>query len=153
MSQHTELDTTAIVARYLAVWNEPDAAARRAAIPALWVPDGTEFVHEVQFRGYAELEARVDRAHQAFVASGKYTVAGAGDATVHGDIVDLHRSAGHARRGGRLGQPGLPAARRRRAHQGGLPADDKAAACLARGDGPGPAQPGKGQGRPQVRLA
>jgi len=87
MSQHTDLDATAIVARYLAVWNELDAEARRTAIPALWVPDGTEFVHEVQFRGYAELEARVDRAHQAFVANGKYTVAGAGDVTWHGDIV------------------------------------------------------------------
>jgi len=87
MSQHTDLDATAIVARYLAVWNELDAEARRTAIPALWVPDGTEFVHEVQFRGYAELEARVDRAHQAFVANGKYTVAGAGDVTRHGDIV------------------------------------------------------------------
>ena len=87
MSQLTELDATAIVARYLAVWNEPGAEARRTAIPALWVPDGTEFVHEVQFRGYAELEARVDRAHQAFVASGKYTVASAGDVTRHGDIV------------------------------------------------------------------
>jgi hypothetical protein len=87
MSQQTDLDATAIVARYLAVWNEVDAEARRAAIPALWVPDGTEFVHEVQFRGYAELEARVDRAHQAFVANGKYTVAGAGDVTRHDDIV------------------------------------------------------------------
>ena len=89
MSQHTELDATAIVARYLAVWNEPDAEARRAAIPVIWVPDGTEFVHEVQFRGYAELEARVIRAHEAFVADGKYTVAGAGagDVTRHGDIV------------------------------------------------------------------
>jgi len=87
MSQHTDLDATAIVARYLAVWNELDAEARRAAIPALWAPDGTEFVHEVQYRGYAELEARVDRAHQAFVANGKYTVAGAGDVTWHGDIV------------------------------------------------------------------
>ena len=89
MSQHTELDTTAIVTRYLAVWNEPDAGSRRAAIAALWVPDGTEFVHEVQFRGYEELEARVTRAHQAFVANGKYAVAGAGDVTGHGDIVSF----------------------------------------------------------------
>jgi hypothetical protein len=87
MSVNTDLDATAVVARYLAVWNEPDAGARRAAIPALWVPEGTEFVHEVQFRGYAELEARVDRAHQAFVASGKYAVAGADDVARHGDIV------------------------------------------------------------------
>jgi hypothetical protein len=87
MSQHTELDPAAIAGRYLAVWNELDAEARRAAVSALWVPDGTEYVHEVQYRGYQELEARVTRAHQAFVADGKYTVAGAGDVTRHGDIV------------------------------------------------------------------
>ena len=87
MSQHTGLDATAVAARYLAVWNDPDADARRAAVTTLWVPDGTEFVHEVQYRGHAELEARVTRAHEAFVATGKYTVAGAGDVTRHGDIV------------------------------------------------------------------
>jgi len=87
MSQTTELDITAIVTRYLAVWNEPDAGTRRAAIADIWLPDATEFVHEVQYRGREELEARVIRAHEAFVASGKYTVAGAGDVSCHGDIV------------------------------------------------------------------
>jgi hypothetical protein len=92
MSQTTELDatgfdSTAIVDRYLAVWNEPDAGTRRAAIADIWRPDATEFVHEVQFRGHEELEPRVIRAHQAFVASGKYTVAGAGDVSCHGDLV------------------------------------------------------------------
>ncbi|TVZ06549.1 hypothetical protein EAS64_03880 [Trebonia kvetii] len=87
MSQTTDLDTTAIAARYLAVFNEPDASTRRAAIEDIWLPDATEFVFEVQFHGYEELEARVIRAHEAFVASGKYTVQGAGDVTCHGDIV------------------------------------------------------------------
>jgi hypothetical protein len=87
MSQRTELDTTAIVARYLAVWNEPDPAARRAAIEKIWLPDATEFVHEVQHHGYAGLEARVDGPYQAFVASGKYSVEGAGDVTRHDDVV------------------------------------------------------------------
>jgi ketosteroid isomerase-like protein len=86
MTQQTELDIAAIVARYLAVWNEPDAGSRRAAVAAIWLPDATEFVHEVQFRGHEELDARVTRAHEAFVASGKYTVAGVGDVTRHGDI-------------------------------------------------------------------
>jgi hypothetical protein len=87
MPQITDLDIAAIVARYLAVWNEPDAAARRAAIAGIWMPDATEFVHEVHFHGQEELEARVIRAHQAFVADGKYTVAGADDVTRHGDVV------------------------------------------------------------------
>ena len=86
MTQLTELDIAAIVDRYLAVWNEPDAGSRRAAVAAIWLPDATEFVHEVQFRGHEELDARVTRAHEAFVASGKYTVAGTGDVTRHGDL-------------------------------------------------------------------
>jgi hypothetical protein len=87
MTHQAELDITAIADRYLAVFNEPDAGARRAAIEDIWRPDATEFVFEVQFHGYEELEARVIRAYQAFVANGKYTVEGAGDVTCHGDIV------------------------------------------------------------------
>ena len=87
MTQQTEFDITAIVARYLAVWNEPDPGTRRAGIPAIWLPDAAEFVHEVQFRGHEELDARVTRAHETFVADGKYTVQGARDVMRHDDIV------------------------------------------------------------------
>ena len=87
MTQQTDLDITAIAARYLAVFNEPDAAARRAAIEDIWRPDATEFVFEVQFHGYEELEGRVIRAYQTFVATGKYTVQGVGDVSRHDDIV------------------------------------------------------------------
>jgi hypothetical protein len=87
MTPQTDLDIAAIAARYLAVFNEPDAAARRAAIEEIWLPDATEYVFEVQFHGYEELEARVIRAYQAFVATGKYTVEGGDDVTRHGDIV------------------------------------------------------------------
>jgi hypothetical protein len=87
MSQLTDLDTTAIAARYIAVFNEPDAGNRRAAIEDIWLPDATEFVFEAQFHGHEELEARVIRAYQAFVATGKYTVEGGDDVTCHGDIV------------------------------------------------------------------
>ena len=87
MSQPTELGTTAIVTRYLAVWNEQDPAVRRAAIEEIWLPDATEFVHEAHHHGYVELEARVNSPYQAFVASGKYTIEGAGDVTRHDDIV------------------------------------------------------------------
>lgn len=83
----TPATATGTVERYVAVWNEPDPAARRSAIAALWAPDGAEFVHENQFRGHEELAARVTSAHEAFVASGKYTVTSAGDVTCHDDIV------------------------------------------------------------------
>ena len=87
MTQQTDLDITAIADRYLAVFNEPDDGTRRGTIEAIWRPDATEFVFEVQFHGYEELEARVIRAYQTFVANGKYTVQGAGDVSRHDDIV------------------------------------------------------------------
>jgi hypothetical protein len=71
------------------VWSEPDPQRRRSAIAGLWAPDGAEFVEGVQFRGHERLETRVAEAHQAFVASGRYTVASPGDMTVHDDIVTL----------------------------------------------------------------
>ena len=94
MSNMTETTTAAtgpaqVADRYLALWSEPDPQRRRAAIAALWAPDGIEFVEGVQFRGHDRLEARVAEAHQAFVASGKYTVTSPGDVTAHHDIVTL----------------------------------------------------------------
>jgi hypothetical protein len=32
--------TEDVIRRYVAVWSEPDAAARRAAVTSLWAPDG-----------------------------------------------------------------------------------------------------------------
>ncbi|HZP76712.1 MAG TPA: hypothetical protein VFB45_11255 [Pseudolabrys sp.] len=48
-----------LVERYVAVWNERDAQARRQAIAAVWRPDGAHFVKEREARGYAALEQRV----------------------------------------------------------------------------------------------
>jgi hypothetical protein len=86
MTQTTSPAITDITRRYVAVWNEPDPAARRAAVESLWAPDGVEFLDGTQFRGYDELDARVGRAYDAFVGSGEYTVTGADDVTVHDDI-------------------------------------------------------------------
>jgi hypothetical protein len=89
MSQITEPSTAEIVRRYVAVWNEPDPGSRRAAIAALWAPDGAEFVEGVQFRGREELQARVAHAYTEFVASGRYTATSADDPARHDDIVTL----------------------------------------------------------------
>jgi hypothetical protein len=87
MSQITQPSTAETVDRYLAVWSEPDPAARRAAIAALWAPDGTEFVEGTQFRGHQELEARIEQAYQEFVGSGRFAVGRADDVARHDDIV------------------------------------------------------------------
>jgi hypothetical protein len=87
MTEITEPMTAAIAGRYLAVWSEPDPASRRAAIAGLWAPDGAEFVEGTRFQGHEELEARVARAYQEFVASGRYAVTAADDVARHDDIV------------------------------------------------------------------
>jgi hypothetical protein len=87
MPQITEPSTAEIVARYAAVWSEPDPGSRRAAVAGLWAPDGAEFVEGTRFRGHEELDARIAGAYQEFVASGRYAVTAAGDVARHGDIV------------------------------------------------------------------
>ena len=59
MTETTETAVRTITDRYLAVWSEPDAQSRRAAIAALWEPDGVEYVEGVQFRGHDELDGRI----------------------------------------------------------------------------------------------
>jgi hypothetical protein len=84
--------------RYVAVWNEPDPAARRKQIEALWAPDGGQvLVHPpedvrdaaerlrfpvpaLEVRGHDALEARVGRAHEMFVDPGEFVFRAPGDA-------------------------------------------------------------------------
>ncbi|SEM63537.1 nuclear transport factor 2 family protein [Streptacidiphilus jiangxiensis] len=103
MSQTTAIDVDRIVQRYLAVWNEPSAAARERAVAELWAPDGVEFVEGVQFRGHAGLVARVGEAYGLFVASGEYRVTHDGHVTVHDDVVKLTIQLTYAR-GPRTGE-------------------------------------------------
>jgi hypothetical protein len=86
MTETTEA-AARITDRYVAVWSEPDAAARRAAIGSLWEPDGVEYVEGVQFRGHEELDERIAHAYETFVASGKYNVTMADDVSRHDDII------------------------------------------------------------------
>jgi hypothetical protein len=94
---------TELVDRYVAVWNEGDAARRRDAIAALWSEDAVHTLQppqEVldaaaaldvtpvfQARGHAELEARVARAHEEFVVAGKFSFRSKGNAARLGDVV------------------------------------------------------------------
>ena len=88
MTETSELTTGLIADRYLAVWSEPDPAARRAAVAALWAPDGVEFIDGgIQFRGHDGLDTRVREAYEQFVATGPYALTSAGDVASHGDIV------------------------------------------------------------------
>jgi hypothetical protein len=88
MTETTKAAAGTIIDQYLAVWNEPDAQSRRAAIGGLWEPDGVEYVDGgIQFRGHAELDARIAHAYDEFVGSGKYRATMADDATRHDDVI------------------------------------------------------------------
>jgi hypothetical protein len=88
MTETTETAARTITDRYVAVWNEPDAQSRRAAIEGLWEPDGVEYVDGgIQFRGHEQLDTRIARAYDEFVGSGKYNATVADDVSRHDDIV------------------------------------------------------------------
>jgi hypothetical protein len=93
-----------IVDRYVAVWNEPDPAQRRAAVRDLWAAGGVHvlqppadirsaaasvgfFDQVLEARGHAALDRRVSRAHDEFVAAGRFAFRSRGDAERLRDVV------------------------------------------------------------------
>jgi hypothetical protein len=85
----TTVQINDIAERYLAVWSEPDAEARREAIAGLWSEDAVEFVEEAEFRGLAELEPRIAEAYHLFVENGTFTVGSANDVIGHHDVISF----------------------------------------------------------------
>jgi hypothetical protein len=78
------MPATELAERYSAVWNEPDPAARRRAVEAIWAEDALVLLQPplemiaaandlgvsplLRVHGHDELEARVTRAYEQFVA-------------------------------------------------------------------------------------
>jgi hypothetical protein len=56
--------------RYVALWNETDAEARRRGIAALFAPDGQHYVGVRHVSGYAALEERIAGSHVKNVQDG-----------------------------------------------------------------------------------
>lgn len=98
------MDLQDLADRYVAVWGEPDADRRRAAIRELWAEDGVHVLRApvelrqaaaglgfdrlvLEARGHDELEARVARAYQEFVAPGTFVFRTAGAAERLHDMV------------------------------------------------------------------
>ncbi len=63
-------DPEQLAARYVDLWNEADAADRRAAIAALWQPDAVHYVAAREARGHKALELRVKGSHDKNVGEG-----------------------------------------------------------------------------------
>lgn len=112
---------TELMERYVAVWNEENVDARRAAIRELWAHDGTHVLQppqeildaaaEVGFinpvleaRGYVALEARVARAFEEFVAPGEFRFRARGRSIQLRDVVTFEWEMVPARRRGRGGR-------------------------------------------------
>lgn len=96
--------STELVERYVAMWNEPDPESRRAMVRELWAADGAHILHPplemleqagrlgfinpvLEARGHHELEVRVSRAYEEFVAPGEFRFRQRGDAIQLGEVV------------------------------------------------------------------
>jgi hypothetical protein len=80
--------------RYIAIWNEPDADARRAAVAALWTSDGATLHRLIEARGYSALEARVAGAYEKWVRDKGYVFRPRGNAVAHHDMVKFNWEMG-----------------------------------------------------------
>lgn len=65
-------DFPELIDRYVAVWNEADAAERRRRIRALWSADGATCHRLIEARGYEAIEARVAGSWDKWLSTGNY---------------------------------------------------------------------------------
>jgi hypothetical protein len=113
VAQRTRLDGGAmlvdpreLVDRYVAVWVEPDAERRRTAIAELWTEDGVQLLQPPQevletaaglgltptleARGHDELEVRVTRSYEEFIAPGEFVFRARDNAARLGNVVKFN---------------------------------------------------------------
>ncbi len=60
------MDRQLRIDEYVATWNEPDPARRRTMIEQLWTEDGVYVDRAAEARGYAQINANIDRVHRKF---------------------------------------------------------------------------------------
>ncbi len=83
-------EITALVERYVALWNEPDAMRRQEGIRALWPQDGSHYTRNIAAIGWDAIEARVANAHARFVGTGLHRFQSAFQSDEHNQVVRLH---------------------------------------------------------------
>ena len=81
------IDAQRLADRYAAVWNEPDANARRREIEELWAPDGGHYVNAREAHGYDALEPRVAGSHEKNVRANRNRFRAAPNARALRDVV------------------------------------------------------------------
>lgn len=124
----TPVDLDAFADRYLAVWHQPDPSARRAAIEALWTPDGIETIESGRHVGHDALLARVTDTYEQLVDKGGFVFRSAGDAVGHNGAITfttymVPAAGGDVAWTGRVVVHLAPDGRIRHDHQFTLPTD------------------------------
>ncbi|MEU9837372.1 hypothetical protein AB0D67_38055 [Streptosporangium sp. NPDC048047] len=102
----TDIRVRELTERYVALWNEPDGGLRRKMIEELWTEDGVHVLQPPQeiretaaklgfdhstlrARGHDEIDVRVSRAHEEFVAPGEFVFRQGGESVRLDDVVKL----------------------------------------------------------------
>jgi uncharacterized protein len=78
-----------LAARYVAVWNEPDKAARDAAVARLWSASARACTAADEYVGLDAITRRVTAAYEKFVAGQGYVFTQLGQAESHHDGVRI----------------------------------------------------------------
>jgi hypothetical protein len=78
------------IARYIAMWHEADRARRHALVASLWAEDAENITRTFTVRGISEILARVDRAHDEWVAKRDFVFRPAGHTDGHNNLIRFH---------------------------------------------------------------
>jgi hypothetical protein len=81
------LDAQALAHRYVAAWNEPDAAKRSSAIAALWAPGAVRQQGAREARGYGALSKLILGSPKRNAGGGAIRYRAAPNARLRGDVV------------------------------------------------------------------
>jgi len=85
-----------LVARYIALWNEPDPARRRERVAALWGPNGQSLQRVLDPRGIDAITARVTLSYDKWVAGRGFVFRASGSPQAHHDVVMCNWEMGPA---------------------------------------------------------
>jgi|SRR5215813_3000389 len=80
---------TDLAHRYLAIWQETDADARRTAITQIWSEHARVCTADNDYTGRAAIEARVTAAHDKWVAQEGFNFRLLGNADTHHDGIRI----------------------------------------------------------------
>jgi hypothetical protein len=75
------------ITRYVAMWHEPDPRRRRAIVQGLFAEDAEDYTTQTAARGLDEINARVTRAYEEWVAAKSYVFQPTGNTDAHHHLV------------------------------------------------------------------